>query len=403
MPTSENIRGLEPSATLAVAARARALRAQGRAIIDLSAGEPDFRTPDFISEAGIAAIQDGLTRYTAAAGLVELRQAIADDLARRSGKLVDASGVVVTAGAKQAIFNACFVLFGPGDRVLLPTPYWTSYPDIVRLARAEPIALPGDETHGFKVSVAQLERQSDERVRGLILNTPCNPTGAIYSLEELHAIATWAARRAIWIISDEIYGRLCYDGRRRAPGLLDLDVALLERTVLVDGVSKTFAMTGWRIGFSYSDAHLAGLMAALQSHITSSAATPAQHAAVAAYSAEPLEAESVHAMAETFHRRRDLLLSLFAEHLPQVSYVRPEGAFYLFFRTDRFYDDAAPDSVAFCARLLEQAEVALVPGAAFGDDRYVRLSFAASEDALAEGVRRIAAALGAGHVGRRRA
>jgi len=389
---SENVLGLEASATMAVAALARELRAQGRDIIDLSAGEPDFRTPDFIAQAGIAAIQDGRTRYTPPAGLPELRQAIAEELGRIHGRPIDPAGIVVTAGAKQALFNACFSLFGPGDRVLVPSPYWTSYPSIVRLARAETVLVPTAAERGFRLSTEDLDAAYDDRVRGLILNSPSNPTGAVLARSDLEAIVRWAAERNVWVISDEIYGRI-YFGDGRAPGVLDLDESLLDRIVLVDGASKSFAMTGWRIGFSWSDPELARVMAALQSHITSNATTPSQHAAVAGYSAEPLEAESIAAMVEVFRRRRDLIVGLFRERLPSLPFAEPDGAFYLFFRADAHYGPEAPDSVAFCRAILERAGVALVPGSAFGDDRYVRLSFAASEEALREAVNRIAASL----------
>ncbi|HEX7049682.1 MAG TPA: pyridoxal phosphate-dependent aminotransferase [Longimicrobiales bacterium] len=393
MRLSPNVEGLEPSATLAVAARARQLLAEGRDIVNLSAGEPDFRTPDFIGQAGIAAIQGGQTHYTPVPGLPALREAIAQELSRIHDRAVDPAGVVVTAGAKQALFNACFVLFGPGDRVLIPAPYWTSYPAIVHLARAEPVIVRADSARGFKVTPAELDAVYDERVRGLILNSPSNPTGSVYTAAELDAVARWAAERDLWIISDEIYARICFNAPRAA-GLLDLDPVLLDRMVLVNGASKAFAMTGWRIGFSYSQPELAAAMAALQSQTTSNASTPAQHAAIAAYSAEPLEAEAVVAMVRTFRTRRDLLLERFGALLPGVSYVYPEGAFYLFFRADDFYGGEVPDSVALCRHILETAGVALVPGAAFGDDRFIRLSFAASEEAIEEGVRRIAAVLG---------
>src|SRR5690606_4712100 len=214
----ENVRNLEPSATLAVAARARELREAGRDIIDLGAGEPDFRTPEFIANAAIAAIQAGQTRYTAAPGIVPLRQAIARDMASRHGKAVDAAGIIVTAGAKQALFNAIFTLFGPGDRVIVPAPYWTSYPALIQIARAEPVFVTGSEERGFKVTPAELDRVYYERVRGLMLNSPSNPTGAVYSLAELRAVAQWARERGVWLLSDEIYGRICYTADR-APGL----------------------------------------------------------------------------------------------------------------------------------------------------------------------------------------
>lgn len=392
---SRNVAALSPSATIAVSSRAKELRAAGRDIVNLGAGEPDFDTPDFIVRQGIDAIREGRTRYTPAAGLPELRTAIADLLAETSGRAgLGPERIVVTAGAKQALFNACFVLFGPGDRVLLPTPYWTSYPQIVRLARAEPVEVRGDPGNGFKVTPDALDAAYDDRVAGLMLNSPNNPTGAVYDHDELDEVVRWAARRGVWVLSDEIYGRLCYTGAR-ATGVLDLEAAALDRTVVIDGASKIFAMTGWRIGFSCSPPELAAKMAALQSHTTSNVSTPSQYAALAAYRTEPLEVEAVRRMVDTFERRRDLALERFADRLPSVEYVPPEGAFYLFFRVDAFFDDEAPDSVAFCRRLLERAGVAIVPGAAFGDDRYARLSFAAADDVLLDGIDRIAHALGA--------
>jgi aspartate aminotransferase len=391
-PFSENVRQLQPSATLAVSALARGLKAQGRAIIDLSAGEPDFPTPEFICQAAIAAIKAGHTRYTPAPGLPAVRRAVADSLARDYGVATDPAGVVVTAGAKQALFNALFVLAGPGDRVMVPVPYWTSYPELVHLARAEPVFVKGPEARGYRVGPAELEAVWDPSVRALILNSPSNPSGAVYPLEELEAIARWAVERGIWIISDEIYARLCYLGGR-APGVLDLPPALLERTILINGASKAYAMTGWRIGYSYSDPATAAEMGALQSHTTSNASTPAQHAAMAAFTATAEQEAELGSMAEEFEARRDLVVARLGERLPGAAHVTPDGAFYLFFRADQWYTPERPDSVALCKMLIEEAEVALVPGAAFGDDRYVRLSFAASRDELEEAFNRLGRAL----------
>jgi aspartate aminotransferase len=389
---SENVRQLRPSATLAVSALARTLKAQGRDIIDLSAGEPDFPTPSFIAEAGVAAIRAGHTRYTPAPGLPALRQAVADALGREYGTTTDAAGVVVSAGAKQALFNALFVLMGPGDRVMIPVPYWTSYPEIVQLARAEPLFVQGPEARGYRVGPEELEAAWDASVRALILNSPSNPSGSVYRRDELEAIARWASDRGVWLISDEIYARLCYLGER-APGLLDLAPELLERAVVINGASKAYAMTGWRIGYSYCEPAIAAEISALQSHMTSNASTPAQHAALAAFTATPEQETELAAMSREFQARRDLVVQRLAERLPGATCVAPEGAFYLFFRADRWYDDQRPDSIALCTALLEEAEVALVPGAAFGDDRYVRLSFAASRDQLEAAFDRLGRAL----------
>lgn len=389
---SSNVRELQPSATIAVSSLAKELAAQGRDIINLSAGEPDFPTPSFISDAAIAAIRAGHTRYTPAPGLPSLRKAIAAGLAREHGTEVDAAGVVVSAGAKQALFNALFVLTGPGDRVLIPVPYWTSYPEIVQLARAEPVPVQGREESGYRVGPEELDGVWDERVRVLILNSPSNPSGAVYRREELEAVAEWARDREVWIISDEIYSRLCYLGGP-APGMLDLAPELRERLVLINGASKAFAMTGWRIGYSCSEAVVAAEISALQSHMTSNAATPSQHAALAAFTATAEQEAELDAMGTEFAGRRDLVVRLLESTLPGASYVRPEGAFYLFFRVDRWFDAARPDSIALCRDLIERAGVALVPGSAFGDDRYVRLSFAASRAELEAAFDRLGKAL----------
>ena len=392
MQPSANVNHLEGSATMAVAALCRDLKAQGREILDLSAGEPDFRTPAFAAEAGIAAIEQGFTQYAPVAGIAPLRDAIAQHLGRMSGRDISPSGVVVSVGAKQAMFNACFCLFGPGDDVLIPVPYWTSYPEMVRLARANPVLVsPGDDA-GLRIGVADLEAAVTPRTRGLLLNSPGNPSGVVYTREELHALVSWAAARGITVVSDEIYGRICF-GAERAPSVMDLDEALLENVVMVDGASKAFAMTGWRVGFSWCRPDIAALFANLQSHITSGATTPAQYAAIAAFRDEPRVLEAVQAMVRVFRRRRDAALALLEERAPEIGVTRPEGAFFLFLRVDSLFRDGITDSIEFCHRLLDRTGVALVPGHAFGDDRYVRLSFASPEAEILEGIDRLAATL----------
>ncbi len=392
MEFSANVAGLEPSATLAIASYCKRLRDEGREIIDLSAGEPDFRTPDFAAQAGIASINQGFTHYTPVAGVPVLRQTIAEHLATLHGRDVDPAAIVVSSGAKQAFFNACFVLFGPGDRVLLPSPYWTSYPEILRIARAETDLVPTTLETGFKVTVADLEKHVTPETKGLVLNSPSNPTGAVYTRAELATILEWAAGRKLWVISDEIYSRICFTAAR-ADGVLDLDPKLLERVVMIDGASKALAMTGWRIGYSWSHPKVASEMAALQSHVTTHASAPAQYAAIAAFKHEPRVEHAVKAMVGVFRHRRERLLSLFSEHMPAARFAVPDGAFYLFFNAEPFFTEAFPDSVSFCRWLLGRTGVALVPGEAFGDDRYVRLSFAAPEDELVEGVRRMGEAV----------
>jgi len=395
MNYSENVSRLQPSATMAVSTLAKRLRAEGRGIIDLSAGEPDFGTPDWISEAGIEGIRSGSTRYTPVSGIPELRQAIAGYLESVAGKPVDWEGVVVGAGAKQALFNAAFTLFGPGDEVLVGAPYWTSYPQMVALARAEPIPVAGDPDRNFLLTRADLEAVCTERTRGLILCSPSNPTGAVYTLEELREIAEWAKEKDIVLIADEIYRAIYFgDDRPFAPSILQLPEESLGPYVLIDGASKCFAMTGWRIGFSYTKVKLAKKLAALQSHATSNAATPSQMAALSAFSDPSRALEATREMAAQFRQRRDRVVQLMSELLPQLSFLEPMGAFYFFIRVDALFREGVSDSTALCSWLLEESGVAMVPGVAFGDDRFVRVSFATSEELMERALRRVAEVVG---------
>ena len=393
MEFSKNIARLQPSATIAVSSLAKQLKAEGRDIINLSAGEPDFDTPDWIADAGIQGIRDGKTRYTPAPGTPELRKAIAASLQREFETDVDWNAVVVNAGAKHSLFNACFSLFGPGDEVLIASPYWTSYPQIVGLAQAEPVFVFGPEEKDFRVTPDDLQEKATEKTKGLILCSPSNPSGAVYTMEELQAVAEWARDRGVWVISDEIYRYINFTSDDPAPSIMDLPKDSVGDFVLVDGVSKAFAMTGWRIGFTFSTVELAKKMSALQSHTTSNPAAPSQEAALAAYSQPERAQQEVTRMVEAFQRRRDLAVSLFDELLPDFSYVKPNGAFYLYFRVDSIFREGMNDSSAVCKWLLEAAEIAVVPGVAFGDDRYVRMSYATSDELLEEGIRRLAKAV----------
>ena len=396
MRLSDNVSKLQPSATMAVSALAKRLAAEGRDILNLSAGEPDFDTPGFIGDAAVRGIRGGETRYTPPAGTPELRKAIAARLSERAGRPLDWEGVVVTSGAKQALFNATFTLFGPGDEVIIAAPYWTTYPDLVTIARAEPVIAFGDEGADFKVAPSHLDAVATEQTRGLVLNSPCNPTGAVYTLEELGAIAAWAKERDIWLLSDEIYRDIYYgDDAGSAPGLLDLPPQSLGPYVLIDGASKCFSMTGWRIGYSYAPPEVSKKLAALQSQITSNPTTPAQVAALEAYTNVEASAAAVAEMTAAFRRRRDLVTARMRELLPGVPFVEPSGAFYVYFRVDGFFNADVRDATTWCSKLLEEQGVALVPGAAFGDDRWVRMSFASADEVLEDALARIAACVGA--------
>ncbi len=385
---SANLHHIKASETMAISAEVRRRKAAGEDVIDLGVGEPDFDTPGPIADAGIQAIKKGRTRYPPNAGIPELRQAIAANLSGLSGgRAVDPDRIIVSNGSKQSLFNACFSLFGPKDKVLIPSPAWVSYPQIIRLARAEPVMVPGAIEWGLKVGSHDLQPHTDKLVRGLILCSPCNPTGAVYTLPELRALAEWAALHDIWIIADEIYRRINY-GNGAAPSFLDLPDELLERVVIICGASKAYAMTGWRIGASYAPAHLTAGMAALQTHTTTGPNHPAQWAAVTAYSDAKVEQE-VQRMVAAFHRRRDRLVARFRAEAPGVEFVEPHGAFYLFFRVDGLDTGAPTTGSAFCEGLINAHGVALVPGSAFGDDRWVRLSYAASEKEIDAGLDRI--------------
>jgi aspartate aminotransferase len=387
-PLSPNISHLRGSETVAISAEAKRRKAAGEDVLDLGIGEPDFDTPAPAAQAGILAIQHGHTRYPPNAGLGELRRAIAQSLSQLSGgRTVDPDAIVVSSGSKQALFNACFSLFGPKDKVLIPSPAWVSYPQIVHLARAEPVPLPGAADWGLKVSSQDLERHTDKLVRGLILCSPCNPTGAVYTLPELKAIAAWARKHEVWVIADEIYRRIFY-GDGSAPSFLDLKDEELERVVIITGASKAYAMTGWRIGAALAPLHLAKAMANLQSHTTTGANQPAQWAAVAAYS-DPKVEQEVLRMVAAFGRRRDRVVARFRDDAPGVEFVEPHGAFYFFFRVDGIAPGQTLTGQAFCERLLQEKGVALVPGGAFGDDRWVRLSYAVSEGELDDALDRI--------------
>jgi aspartate aminotransferase len=381
---SPNLQHLETSATIAISAEAKRRKAAGEDIIDLGAGEPDFPTPGIAADAGIRAIKDGKTHYPANEGILELRAAAAKHLSLLSGgRPVNADHIVVSSGSKQALFNACFTLFGPGDVVAIPAPAWVSYPQIVHLARARPVMVAGAPEWSLKVSVKDLERMLPGAA-GLIICSPCNPTGGVYTHAEIRAIAQWAKDKKIWIIADEIYRRIHY-GPGPAPSFLDLPDELLERVVVIYGVSKAYAMTGWRIGLALAPGKIAKAMAALQSHTTTGANHPAQFAAAAALGDERVEQDVARMVAE-FRKRRDLVVARFRQELPGVEFVDPLGAFYFFFRVDSFGKITGTE---FCTRLVTENGVALVPGAAFGDDRWVRLSYAAATEDITRGLDRI--------------
>ena len=390
---SPNVAELQESATIAVSARAKALRAAGRAVIDLGAGEPDFPTPSFIREAAKRALDAGATRYTLVEGIEPLRDCIAARANEHLGVTsVTSSDVVVSTGSKQSLFNSCFVLFGPGDEVLVPTPAWTSYYQILTLARARPVAVYGRRENSLKITPDDLARAATPRTRGVMLNSPPNPTGAVYSLEELRAILHLAESRGWWVISDEIYREISYEAG--APSLLDAvagELSLRERVVVVDGVAKAYAMTGWRIGWSIAPTVVARAICALQSHTTSNASTLSQHATLCALSSRAQSQAAIAEMVAEFRRRRDAAAELLRAAC--VDFIDPCGAFYLFIRVPA-RDGEADGGARFARELLDTRDVAVVPGAAFRTPEWIRISYAAPMEDVLEGVRRVVELIG---------
>jgi aspartate aminotransferase len=387
---SARIGSIAESATLKVDAKAKALQAQGRPVISYAAGEPDFPTPDHIVEAAIEAARDPKNhRYTPAVGLPDLREAIAEKTRRDSGLDVPASQVIVTNGGKQGVYQAFATLLDPGDEVLMPTPYWTTYPEAIRLAGGVPVEVFAGADQDYLVTVEQLEAARTPRTKVLLFVSPSNPTGSVYSRQQTIAIGEWAEANGIWVISDEIYQNLTYDGVE-ATSIVEAVPALADRTILVNGVAKTYAMTGWRVGWMVGPADVIKAAGNLQSHLSSNVANISQRAAIAALTGSQ---EPVETMRQAFDRRRKTIV----EELNRIDgFVTPTptGAFYvypdvtgLFGRT---IDGVTPTtSLEVADLLLEKAEVAAVPGEAFGPSGYLRFSYALGDEPLLEGIRRI--------------
>jgi aspartate aminotransferase len=387
---SRRIAAITESATLAVDAKAKALKAAGRPVIGFGAGEPDFPTPEPIVAAAIEAARDPRNhRYTPAAGLPELREAIAAKTARDSGYQVAAGQVVVTNGGKQAVYQAFAALIDPGDEVLLPAPYWTTYPESIALAGGVPVPVVTDESSGYLASVEQLEAARTGRTKALLFCSPSNPTGAVYPRHLVEAIGRWAVANGIWVVTDEIYEHLTYDGVR-AESMPVVVPELADTCVVINGVAKTYAMTGWRVGWMISPADVTKAAANLQSHLSSNVANVSQRAALAAVSG-PLDAAAE--MRAAFDRRRRTIVKLLGD-IPGVEVPTPQGAFYAYpsvkgLLGKEIRGQRAETSVDLAALVLEQAEVAVVPGEAFGTPGYFRLSYALGDDDLAAGVTRM--------------
>ena len=387
---SARIGAIAESATLAVDAKAKALKAAGRPVIGFGAGEPDFPTPQYIVDAAIAACSVPANhRYTPAAGLPELREAIAAKTLRDSGYPVSASQVLVTNGGKQAVYQAFATVVDLGDEVLLPAPYWTTYPEAIRLAGGVPVEVFAGVDQGYLVTVDQLEAARTDRTKALLFCSPSNPTGAVYSAEQTAAIGRWALEHGIWVITDEIYEHLTYDDGVFTP-IVGVVPELADTAIVLNGVAKTYAMTGWRVGWMISPADVTKAATNLQSHLSSNVANVSQRAAIAAVTGD---LSAVHEMRTAFDRRRGTMVEMLSA-IDGVVCPTPKGAFYAYPSVEgvlgRTIRGVTPTTSAELATLiLEQVEVAVVPGEAFGPSGFLRLSYALGDDDLAEGVGRI--------------
>ena len=391
---SARLAAIAPSATLAVDAKAKALKAAGRPVIGFGAGEPDFPTPDYIVEAAVAAAKDPVNhKYSPAKGLPALREAIAAKTLRDSGYEVSPDDIIVTNGGKQAVYEAFAALVDPGDEVILPAPYWVTYTECVRLAGGIPVEVFAGAEQGYKVTVEQLEAVRTPRTKVLLMCSPSNPTGAVYTPDELTAIGQWALEHGIWVITDEIYEHLLYDGAQAAH-IVQLVPELAEQTVVLNGVAKTYAMTGWRVGWLIGPSDVVKAATNLQSHLSSNVANVSQRAALAAVAGD---LTAVERMREAFDRRRRLMVELLSG-IEGLTVPTPQGAFYAYPSIEGLIGKTLrgtviDSSITLASTILDEADVALVPGEAFGRSGFLRLSYATSDDAIREGIGRVAALL----------
>ncbi len=371
---------INPSSTLAITAKARELKAEGKDIINLAAGEPDFDTPDFIKSAAIEAIQSGFTKYTPTTGTPELKKSICEKFKRDNALSYDPGQIVVSCGAKHSIFNALFVLTEPGDEVLMPLPYWVSYPEMVNLCEATPRFIKTDFKNNFKMTVEDFKKHITARTKVVILNSPSNPTGCVYSRKELEAIAELCVKKAIHVISDEIYEKLIFDGLRHI-SIASLGKEIYDLTITVNGLSKSYSMTGWRIGYLGASEEIVAAISKVQDHSTSNPTSISQKAGVAALNAPE---DFSKGLCQEFQKRRDYCVSRLRK-IKKLDFSLPQGAFYIFCDISK----TGIKSDAFSERLLQEAYVSLIPGRGFGRDDFVRISFATSLDELEKGFDRI--------------
>lgn len=389
MELSRKAQAIEPSLTLAITAKAKEMKEKGIDVISFSAGEPDFNTPKNIINAAIKAMEDGNTKYTSVNGILQLREAICKKFKDDNGLEYNPSQIVVSTGAKQSLANTFLAILNPGDEVIVSTPYWVSYPELIKLADGKPVFVEGDEKSNYKFTKENLEKAVTAKTKAIVLNTPNNPTGTIYNKEELEVIADFAKKYNIIIISDEMYEKLIYDNENHI-SIASLSKDTYERTIVINGLSKSYAMTGWRIGYCAASEKIAKLMMSIQSHVTSNVCSITQYAALEALNGPQ---DEITKMINEFEKRRNYMINRI-ESIDNLSIVKPKGAFYIMINIENclgkeINGKILNDSMEFCASLLENEKLAVIPGKAFGLNNYIRVSYATSMEAIKEGLNRI--------------
>lgn len=389
MNYSKKAMNITPSITLAITAKAKELKGAGVYVVSFGAGEPDFNTPKNIMEAAIKSMEEGKTKYTPTSGIIELREAICKKLKEDNNLHYNSNQIIVSTGAKQCLADAFMAILNPGDEVIVPIPYWVSYPELIKLADGMPVFVEGKEENDYKYTLESLNKVVNNNTKAIIINSPNNPTGTVYSIEELKEIAEFAKKHDLIIISDEIYEKLIYDGKKHV-SVASLSEDAYNRTIVINGFSKSYAMTGWRLGYAAGNAEVIKLMTSVQSHVTSNANSIAQYAGVEALNGPKDEIEK---MVGKFEERRNLMIDRI-KNITGLSVIRPEGAFYVMINLENYLgksinENVINNSVDFSRELLEHEKVAVIPGSAFGLDKYIRLSYATSEELILKGLDRI--------------
>ena len=395
MSISKKVKEIAPSLTLEITAKAKKMKADGISVIGFGAGEPDFNTPDFITDAAKKALDIGFTKYTPAAGTVELKNAVCEKFLKDNGLKYEANQIVISSGAKSSLYHAICAIVDDGDEVILPSPYWLTYPELIKLAGGECVLVPTKKENGYKMTAEQFADAITEKTKCLILNTPNNPTGAVYSEEEIKAIAKIAEEKNIYVISDEIYEKLVYGGEKHY-SIAQYSEKMKELTVIINGMSKTYAMTGWRIGYLAAPVAIAKAISSMQSHTTSNACSISQYASVAALT-DPKGDEFIVKMQKVFDERRRLMIDMLKD-VNGIVCIEPKGAFYVFVNVAGLYGKSFEgkvinDSLTFADCALKRG-IALIPGVAFGSDDCIRLSYAISIEDIKEGLNRLIAFIG---------